>query len=141
MLGGQNLYTNAVRRVPHTHTWKVLWCICFVLVFSLENKLFGIHQEPFLPVEAIELSELKTPLVYTFFLRNVAQISLSKGYFGRFKGYISFPALENLGAQLEIFMLPRAEVAIVLTLVLESSRRLWLFPDQPRNHHHHHFGS
>ena len=35
--------------------------------FSFENKLFGIHQTPFLPVEALEFSELKTPLVYTFF--------------------------------------------------------------------------
>ena len=35
--------------------------------FSLETKLFGIHQTSFLPVEALEFSELKTPLVYAFF--------------------------------------------------------------------------
>ena len=35
--------------------------------FSLENKLFGVHQTPFLPVEVLEFLELKTPLVYTFF--------------------------------------------------------------------------
>ena len=35
--------------------------------FSLENKLFGMHQTSFLPVEALEFSELTTPLVYTFF--------------------------------------------------------------------------
>ena len=35
--------------------------------FSLENKLFGIHQTSFFPVQALEFSELKTPLVYTFF--------------------------------------------------------------------------
>ena len=35
--------------------------------FSLENKLFGIHQTSFLPVETLEFSELKTPSVYTFF--------------------------------------------------------------------------
>ena len=35
--------------------------------FSLENKLFGKHQTSLLPVEALEFSELKTPLVYTFF--------------------------------------------------------------------------
>ena len=33
---------------------------------SLENKLYGIHQTSFLPVAALELSELKTPLVYIF---------------------------------------------------------------------------
>ena len=34
--------------------------------FSLENKLFAIHQTSFSPVEELEFSELKTPLVYTF---------------------------------------------------------------------------
>ena len=34
--------------------------------FSLENKLLGIHQTSFLPIEAREFSELKTPLVYIF---------------------------------------------------------------------------
>ena len=34
--------------------------------FSLENKLLGIHQTSFLPVEALEFSVLQTPLVYTF---------------------------------------------------------------------------
>ena len=41
--------------------------------FSLENKLFGIHQTSFLPVEALEFSELKTSLVYTFFPPKQAQ--------------------------------------------------------------------
>ena len=48
---------------------KALWCICISLAFPLttsENKLFGIHQTSFLPVEALEFSERKTPLVYTF---------------------------------------------------------------------------
>ena len=49
-----------------TNTLKALWCICIFLSFSLENKLFGIHQTSFSPVEALEFTELKTPLVYTF---------------------------------------------------------------------------
>ena len=43
----------------------------YFLPFSLENKLFGIHQTSFLPAEALEFSELKTPLVYTFFPSNI----------------------------------------------------------------------
>ena len=46
--------------------------------FSLENKLFGIHQTSFLPVEALEFSELKTPLVYTFFPPKVRTVSVRK---------------------------------------------------------------
>ena len=34
---------------------------------ELENKLLGKHQTSFLPAEALDSSELKTPLVYTFF--------------------------------------------------------------------------
>ena len=39
----------------------------FFPLFSLENQLFGIHQTSFSPVGEVEFSELKTPLVYTFF--------------------------------------------------------------------------
>ena len=56
-----------------TNTLKALWCICISLAFPLktsENKLFGIHQISFLPVEALDFSERKTPLVYTFFPPN-----------------------------------------------------------------------
>ena len=34
--------------------------------FSLKTQLFGIYQTSFLPVDALEFSELKTSLVYTF---------------------------------------------------------------------------
>ena len=39
----------------------------FLPFFSLENKLLVYIKPPFLPVEELEPSELKTPLVYTFF--------------------------------------------------------------------------
>ena len=55
----------------HTHTPGRLFGVYVSPLFSLENKffaqVFGIHQTSFLPVEALELSELKAPLVYTFF--------------------------------------------------------------------------
>ena len=55
--------------VPHTHTHTHTHTPgrLFGVYFPLENKLFGIHQASFLPVEALKFSELKTPLVYTFF--------------------------------------------------------------------------
>ena len=43
----------------------------YFLSFSHENKLFGIHLTSFLSVGALEFSELKTPLVYTFFPPNI----------------------------------------------------------------------
>ena len=52
-------------RVPNNHLEGSLVKMYFPS-FSLENKLFGIHK-PFLPVEAREFSELKTPSVHTFF--------------------------------------------------------------------------
>ena len=45
---------------------------------SLENKLLGIHQTSFLPVEALEFSELKTPLVYTVF--SLRRCGIHDGY-------------------------------------------------------------
>ena len=59
--------------------------------------LFGIHQTSFLPVEALEFSELKTPLVYAFcppirrvletafekVLRRVLRRSLAVGFNGK----------------------------------------------------------
>ena len=62
----KSIHQYCAKKSPTT-TSKALWCICIYLSFSLENKLFGIHQTSFLPVEALEFSELKTPLVYTFF--------------------------------------------------------------------------
>ena len=59
-------------RVPHRHLEGVLVYTYFPS-FSLENKVFGIHQTSFLPVVALEFSELKTPLVYTFFAPIVKQ--------------------------------------------------------------------
>ena len=70
-MGGQNLYTNAARRDP-PQTPGRLFGVYVVSFFSLENKLFGIHQTSCLPVEALEFSELKTPLVYTFLPPSIA---------------------------------------------------------------------
>ena len=49
-IGSQNLFTNAARRVPHKHLEGSLVYMYFDS-FSLENKLFAIHQTLFLPVE------------------------------------------------------------------------------------------
>ena len=46
--------------------------------FSLENKLFWHTPNPFLPVEALEFSELQTPLVYTFFLHPKLESQMAK---------------------------------------------------------------
>ena len=46
---------------PHTtHTWEGSLVYMRFAPLSLENKLFGVHHL-FLPVEALEFSELKTP--------------------------------------------------------------------------------
>ena len=45
-IGGQNLYTNTVRRGP-PHTPGRLFGVYVFPLFSLENKLFGIHQTSF----------------------------------------------------------------------------------------------
>ena len=52
-----------------TNTLKALWCICIFPLIPLKTSVFGFHQTSFLPVQALEFSELKTPLVYTFSLR------------------------------------------------------------------------
>ena len=65
-----------------TNALKALWCIFFF--FSLESKLFGFHQTSFLPVEALEFSELKTPLGYTFFPSEVYKQHFSMLPFGSF---------------------------------------------------------
>ena len=52
--------------VPHKHLEGSSVYMYFPCS-SLENKLFGTHQTSFLPVEALEFSELKAPLVHTFF--------------------------------------------------------------------------
>ena len=75
--------TGQMGRVPGTdgtHTRgcpaKILYVYFFPHVYmyfpsvSLEHKLFGIHQTSFLLAEALEFSEPKTPLVYTFFPSN-----------------------------------------------------------------------
>ena len=49
-------------RCPHKHLEGSLAYMYFHS-FSLESKRFGIHQTSILPVEALEFSELKTPLV------------------------------------------------------------------------------
>ena len=67
-IGCQNLYTNTVRGGP-PQTPGTLFGVYVFSFFSLENKLSGIHQTSFLTVEALELLELKTPLVYTFCLQ------------------------------------------------------------------------
>ena len=81
-LGGQNLYTNTARRgspSPPQTPWRLFGVYVFP-AFSLENKLFGIHQTSFLPVEALEFSELKIPLVYTCFPPiNCRAITLTTG--------------------------------------------------------------
>ena len=56
--------------------------------FPLKNKLFDIHQTPLLPVEALEFSDLKTPLVYTFFRR----LFVTCGVFTR-DFFVAFPWL------------------------------------------------
>ena len=66
--------------VPHKHLEGSLVYMYFPS-FSLENKPFGIHQTSFLPVEALEFSELKTPLVYTFFPPNTAALIHKWGCF------------------------------------------------------------
>ena len=74
-LGGQYIYiyTNTARRGP-PQTPSRLFGVYVFSIFSLTNKLFGIHQTSFLPVEALEFSELKTPLVYTFFPPNMCPV-------------------------------------------------------------------
>ena len=47
-----------------TNTWEALWCICFFPSFPLKTSIFGTHQPLFLPDEALEFSELNTPLVW-----------------------------------------------------------------------------
>ena len=64
-LGGQNLYTQNCAKRSRTNTWKALWCICLFLRFPWKQALW-YTPNLFLPVEALEFSELKTPLVYTF---------------------------------------------------------------------------
>ena len=63
------MYTPILREgVPHKHLEGSLVCVyVFSFFFSFENKLSREHQTSFLPVEALEFSELKIPLVYTFF--------------------------------------------------------------------------
>ena len=53
-----------------TNTLKALWCICIFLLFPLKTSFLVYTKPPFLPVDALEFSELKTPLVYTFFPPN-----------------------------------------------------------------------
>ena len=54
--------------VPNNHLEGSLVYMYFP-PFSLDNKLFGITPNLFFwPVETLEFSELKTPLVYTFSL-------------------------------------------------------------------------
>ena len=74
-VGGQNLYTNTVRRAPrtraHTHTPGRLFGV-YVLFFllSLPFPWKGTFRYTpnlfFAPVEALEFSELKTTLVHAF---------------------------------------------------------------------------
>ena len=69
-VGGQNLYTNTVRRGPPHTPGRLFSVYGFPPLFPWKQafcQVFGIHQTSFLPVEALEFSELKTPLVYTFF--------------------------------------------------------------------------
>ena len=50
-----------------TTTLKALWCICIFPLFPLKTSFLVYTKPLFWPVEALEFSELKTPLVYTFF--------------------------------------------------------------------------
>ena len=79
LLGGQNLCTNTARRVPNNHLEGSSVYVSFPS-FSLENKLFAIHQTSFWPVEAFEFSELKTPLVHTFVRGVEAQLKGLPGW-------------------------------------------------------------
>ena len=75
-IGGQNLYTDTLRRGSPTTTLKALWCICIFLLFP-----------SFLPAEALEFSELKTPLVYTFRERKISpKFFRPKFFHGRPRG-------------------------------------------------------
>ena len=64
-IGGQYLYTNAVRRGPPQTPWSLFGA--HVVSFFLPWKQ-AVWYTPnlFWPVEELEFSELKTPLVYTF---------------------------------------------------------------------------
>ena len=66
------IYTPILREgVPHKHLEGSL-CICIFLPFSFFfhwKPAFWYTQTSFLPVDALEFSELKTPLVYTFSVR------------------------------------------------------------------------
>ena len=59
MLGGRNLYTNTARKRSPQTPWRLFGVYAFSFFFPSKPL--------FLPVEALEFSELKTPLVYTFF--------------------------------------------------------------------------
>ena len=54
-----------------TNTLAALWCICIFPTFPLKTSFLVYTKPRFFPVEALEFLELKTPLVYTFFLRQV----------------------------------------------------------------------
>ena len=63
----KSIHQYCVTRSP-SNTSKALWCSAciFSLLFPLKTSIWGIHQTSFWPVEALDFSELKTPLVYTF---------------------------------------------------------------------------
>ena len=66
-VGGQNLHTNIVRRgPPHTHLEGSLVYMFFPPPFS-RKQTFWYTPNLFLLVDSLGFSELKTPLVYTFF--------------------------------------------------------------------------
>ena len=74
-IGGQNLYTNTVRRGPPRTPGRLFGVHDFFPLFSLENKLFAkflVYTKPlFRLLRHLSFSELKTPLVYTFFPPNI----------------------------------------------------------------------
>ena len=66
----QNLYTNIARRGPPQTPGSLfgVYAISFsVPSFPLKTSFLVYTKPCFLPVEALEFSERKTPLVYTFF--------------------------------------------------------------------------
>ena len=62
------------RRGPPQTPWSLFGVYVFSFFFPWKQQLFGIHKTSFLPVEELEFSELKAPLVYTLTFLDVAPL-------------------------------------------------------------------
>ena len=127
-------------------------CICISLLFPLKTSFLVNTPTSFLPVEALEFSELKTPLVYTFFPSESLLSSISFSdfhcfFFVRFSlflpgkdflasGNIKKTSVFGLSDATGTYRLPFAKQVIAISDSLNRRRNSKEFPQRESHGHH-----